>query len=164
MKRIFPITICFLALFLVRGSSFGLMSGPAGPKDLAKTADLVVVGKLSDIVEREFTFTFNKPRWEGASPFTAHYDVGIIKNPKILKGKVHWWHTGGSVRIAFVSKGQDKLPGMLGGTHSLGEEGVWFLTLDRSVTGNYFEIQPRSPWPLSCEAEVLESIKESENK
>ena len=57
-----------------------------GPGGCAKYADLVVVGKLSDIEENKFTFTCNKPAT--GTPYAIHFDVGVLKSPKILKGTV----------------------------------------------------------------------------
>ena len=92
--------------------------------------------------------------------YRSYYDLGRIKNPKVLKGDMG---DGNSVTIAFDNKGQDKHPyrHMLI-PHSTGEEGIWLLRKDRVFTGHFFVIKPSNPLALSSEAEVLALIKEQQ--
>lgn len=123
--------------------------------------DLIVVGKLTDIVERDFSLTYSNK--EGTKkPYTTHYDRGAIISPKVLKGDLAG---SGYVRVVFPSKGQDKHPfrHMLI-SHSSGEEGIWLLTKDRALTGYHFVLGPQNPLPLDSESEVLKALKEVEKK
>jgi hypothetical protein len=161
MKRIFSAPTWLLALLLFCATALGLVAPGETPRQLIEVADLVVVGKLTDIEERAFAITHKKPQEWVPSPL--HFDVGVIKNPKILKGKLH--AGDGILRMAFFSRLEPGQPNrVMFKSHSAGEEGVWFLIWDKSVTGYYFEILPNCPWPLSSEVEITNALKNIESK
>ena len=170
----------------------GQLAVGVGPRTLVKIADLVVVGKLSDIEECEFTLTYNKPKTAYfikhemynivPKPFTRHFDVGIIKNPKVLKGHISgddskawkWIRQNQKllhgddfeyVRVAFDSP-RDAIATNYTcfKSQSSGQEGVWFLMRDDYLTGCYHVIKPYSPYPLDSEAEVTNALKEIESE
>ena len=167
MKRTFLGAAGFFCALLVCCSAFG--SWGIGPlSERVAGADLIVVGKLSDIVERDFSLTYNNSldysSKEGRKKaYATHYDRGAITSPKVLKGDIA--SIGGYVSVAFPSKGQDKHPfrHMLT-SHSSGDEGVWLLMQDRVLTGYYFVTGPQNPLPLDSQSEVIKALKETKKK
>ena len=157
MKRFLLTTIWSFCFLLLCGSSFGLLCVGMGAGGCAKYSGIVVVGKLSDIETNKFTITCNKPKT--GMPFVTHFDAGVIKNPKVLKGILN-----GSVYVAFPSGGQGTnafrpcFHGFAGTPHSEGEEGIWLLTLD-DMTGYCIDTTLKNPWPLSDEDEVVRALK-----
>jgi hypothetical protein len=160
MKSAHSLTAACIAILLACGGVFG--SWAVSPlSERVAGADLIVVGKLSDVVKRDFSLTYaNK---EGNSgPYTTHYDVGMILEAKVLKGEL-----GGSgyARVAFASDGQDGHPfNHMLISHSSGEAGIWLLTKDRVLTGYYFVHDPQNPLPLDSEPEVARALQAAEKK
>ena len=134
-----------------------------GVPEKVRIADVIVVGKLSKIVKRDFSITFSDFRDTG-KPRTIYFDRGEITNPRFLKGdraQVDFMsNIQKCVYIAFPSRGQGGYP--LGFTnelaHALGEQGVWILERDKGLTGYYFDILV-NPMPLNSEDEVTIDAK-----
>ena len=160
MKSACSLTAACIAILLACG---GVLASWAVSPLSARVAgaDLIVMGRLSDVVERDFSLTYaNK---EGKSDaYTTHYDVGMILGAKVLKGDL-----GGSgyARVAFASGGQDGHPfsHMLSSPAS-GEAGIWLLAKDRVLTGYYFVNDPQNPLPLDSEPEVARALQAATEK
>ena len=125
---------------------------PIPLKDRLRDADLIVVGRLSKIVERDFWITYSNKQGT-KKPYTSYYDRGTIENPKLLKGEVG---DDNSLSVVFDSKDQTRHPfrHMLI-SQDVGEEGIWLLRKDRVFTGHFVVVKPSNPLPLSAESKVL---------
>ena len=77
------VVLCVLLPF---GSTLADVIVGVSPDEAVKFADVIVVGKLTDIEKRVFSLTTTK-FGPALKPPTVWYDVGLIKDPRFLKGE-----------------------------------------------------------------------------
>lgn len=121
-----------------------------------KTADLVVVGKISGIKERATTASY--PHQKGSTTFS--YDVGMVRITRVLKSRNPF--KSKTVKVAYQSrrlKGESENFPDYGVYFTNGDEGIWFLRQSAELKGIYvagYDLQRLAP--MSAEKEVVAAI------
>jgi hypothetical protein len=121
-----------------------------------KEAELIVVGTLTDVVEKHFSITYYK---EEKINYSRYYDVGEIEVTRFLKTP---GYTPIFVPIAFHSREQ-RGPCGTGPIDSTdinlneGDYGIWLLERDGFFTRFFYIMRPDNllPSELLCEIEDI---------
>lgn len=152
------ITTAILLSFFIPAASAEVAFVPI--LDRMASADVVVVGKITDIKKRAAHVT---AVFDGQEQ-TRYFDIGAFKVIRLLKGPK--WFSTSKVQIVFES---GRLPGEYENMpdyrvyYKDGDEGIWFLRGSDSLPGKWtagYDLQPLVP--LSAETEVLTALKPPE--